>query len=821
MVREGLVAIAAEQILGSAIVGRKILIRKWIGVIMGVAILTASVTIAAIPIPAQAVSGSQFDPGNIISDQYFYDANALSSAQIQSFLDSSVGTCITGNCLNVLRLTTPTKAARYTAAGAMVCAAYSGSASESAAEIIFKVQQACSISAKVILVTLQKEQGLVSKRSVSQGILDRAMGYACPDSTGGTCASEYYGFFNQVYSGSWQLKRYGTNTPFGTYQPGVRDIGFNPNAACGSASVNIKNNATAALYNYTPYQPNSAALGNLSGLGDGCSSYGNRNFWVYFNDWFGSSTTPPGTPEGGLDSVSSGAAGSLTLSGWAVDTDVPTAVVNISIQIDTQWFLFTAGLPGADFNARYPGAGSNHAFNGTLTNVAPGLHNMCIYLGNQGAGITGSLGCRPVTVSDTSPRGEIKNIWTTADGISLWGWAADQDALSAALDIRVAVNGSVFTWKADQPWSPIADLMPGAGINHGWGSSIKEPEGEYSVCVYAVNKGAGSDSNLGCHSVTVPSSSPIGEIKDIWTTTAGVSLWGWAIDPDNLVGGSSLSIQVDSAWYVWKADQPYAAAANFIAGAGNNHGWGGSLAVAPGVHTVCVYVVNVGLGHDVSLGCRAINVPDGTPKGELKDAWGTSAGVSLWGWAIDPDVAAQPIKLSVQLDSNWYVWDANQPFAPAAAYVSGAGPNHGFGGTIPATSGVHTVCVYPINQGAGAASSLGCRTVTVPDASPIGEVRGIWTTSAGISMWGWAIDPDALTSPVPLSIQVDGAWSSWKADQLYAPAQNYVAGAGLNHGWGSTAPASPGQHTVCIYPVNQNQGHNTTLGCYVVTVPTS
>jgi uncharacterized protein Veg len=42
------------------------------------------------------------------------------------------------------------------------------------------------------------------------------------------------------------------------------------------------------LYKYTPYTPNAAALNNLYGLGDNCSAYGNRNFWRYFTDWFGS-----------------------------------------------------------------------------------------------------------------------------------------------------------------------------------------------------------------------------------------------------------------------------------------------------------------------------------------------------------------------------------------------------------------------------------------------------------------------------------------------------------------------------------------------------
>jgi hypothetical protein len=51
--------------------------------------------------------------------------------------------------------------------------------------------------------------------------------------------------------------------------------------------VFIENQATAGLYNYTPYTPNDAALNNMYGTGDACSSYGNRNFWRIYTDWFG------------------------------------------------------------------------------------------------------------------------------------------------------------------------------------------------------------------------------------------------------------------------------------------------------------------------------------------------------------------------------------------------------------------------------------------------------------------------------------------------------------------------------------------------------
>ncbi len=67
-------------------------------------------------------------------------------------------------------------------------------------------------------------------------------------------------------------------------------------------AVLMRNQATAALYYYTPYPPNAAALANLCGTGDGCSAYGNRNFWVFYNTWFGPTTASP-NPFGNIELV--------------------------------------------------------------------------------------------------------------------------------------------------------------------------------------------------------------------------------------------------------------------------------------------------------------------------------------------------------------------------------------------------------------------------------------------------------------------------------------------------------------------------------------
>jgi hypothetical protein len=233
---------------------------------------------------ADAVVGSQFNAGNIISDAVFYNAGAMSEAQIQTFLQQRVPTCRAGyTCLKDYRETTTNQSAKE--AG---CAAYQGRA-QSAASIISAVARACGINPQVLIVLLEKEQGLVSDTWPTARQYRSATGYGCPDTA--DCDANYYGFFNQVYNAAWQFKKYQFSPGGRGYQAGrVNTIQWHPNAACGASQVYIENQATAGLYLYTPYRPNTAALNNLYGTGDACSSYGNRNFWRMFNDWFGSTS---------------------------------------------------------------------------------------------------------------------------------------------------------------------------------------------------------------------------------------------------------------------------------------------------------------------------------------------------------------------------------------------------------------------------------------------------------------------------------------------------------------------------------------------------
>ncbi|SDB95861.1 hypothetical protein SAMN05216418_1366 [Microbacterium enclense] len=233
----------------------------------------------------ESVDLSGFDPGTLISDADFYDADAMNADDIQRFLDEQIGRCANDSCLARLRMPTDSRDPVVSSStGETVCEGFDGG-DLTAAEIIDRVQRACGISAKVLLVTLQKEQSLVSGRAARAPTpeqLGAAMGARCPDDA--PCDPGAAGFADQVAQGATDLKSYSASDFM--RQPGTHYIAYSPDPACGGTDVTITNEATAALYNYTPYQPNAAALAARWGTGDACSAYGNRNFALYWALWF-------------------------------------------------------------------------------------------------------------------------------------------------------------------------------------------------------------------------------------------------------------------------------------------------------------------------------------------------------------------------------------------------------------------------------------------------------------------------------------------------------------------------------------------------------
>ena len=248
---------------------------------------------------------SQFKAGNIISDAVMQNYKSMTEAEIQAFLKSknSCNTKVrtwrndwklsTTNLITSYREITEPTTWHVTSTsddGTFVCLADEVINGETAAHIIWQTAQDYKINPQVLIVLLQKEQGIITDDVPNSFQYRSATGYGCPDTA--KCSSTYYGFknqvrnaaalFNTVLSGGW------TNYPVGW-----NEIRYSPDASCGSSQVYIENLATSALYRYTPYQPNAGALAAGTGSAH-CGAYGNRNFYIYFTDWFGSTQNVAG-----------------------------------------------------------------------------------------------------------------------------------------------------------------------------------------------------------------------------------------------------------------------------------------------------------------------------------------------------------------------------------------------------------------------------------------------------------------------------------------------------------------------------------------------
>jgi hypothetical protein len=651
--------------------------------------------------PAQAADLRAFDAGNIISDALFYDSGTMSAAAIQSFLAQKGSACVatTGRtCLKNFRQTTWTRPA-----DAYCARTYTLAGNETAAQIIAKVAGSCGINPQVLLVMLQKEQGLVTATAGGSAAgYQSAMGYGCPDTA--ACATKYYGFFNQVYSAAHQFRYYAKNPLGYAHRAGmVNQVRYNPNAACGTSPVYIQNQATVNLYNYTPYQPNAAALAAGYGKGNSCSAYGNRNFWNYFTDWFGPTTQR--APIGRLDGASP-SAGVVSIRGWALDPDT-TASINVHVYVDGKVVkALAATLPRPDVGRVYR-RGDNHGFSGTV-NAANGTHQVCLYAIDSNGGTNPRIGCMNVTVTNRPPTGRLDEVTSSQGRILTRGWALDPDT-TASITVHVYVDGKSTAAMAATLPRPDVGRVFGKGDNHGFSGTVNASNGTHQVCVYAIDSTGGTNPRIGCKNVTVTNQQPTGRIDGLTTGMESFALRGWALDPDT-TEPIAVHVYVDGkAVQALMANTPRPDIARAF-GNGEDHGFQATIAATYGPHTVCIYGIDSWGGPNPRVSCSTIDV-NGTAFGHLDSAVATPGQITVRGWAIDPNTTG-PIFVHVY-PSPVHAFTANIS-RPDVGAAYGKGNNHGFSGTVDATRGTKKVCVYAIDSWQGTNPLIGCASVTVP-----------------------------------------------------------------------------------------------------------
>ena len=137
--------------------------------------------------PSRAANAGDFQAGRIIDDAVFTNKSAMSVSDIQNFLNSKVPVCDTYH---------PAGPSAQGAQPPWICLKNYSEGGRSAAQIIYDAAQTYSINPRVILVTLQKENGLITDTWPYPWQYRTAMGFGCPD--GAPCDAQWYGFTNQV-----------------------------------------------------------------------------------------------------------------------------------------------------------------------------------------------------------------------------------------------------------------------------------------------------------------------------------------------------------------------------------------------------------------------------------------------------------------------------------------------------------------------------------------------------------------------------------------------------------------------------------------------
>ncbi len=233
-----------------------------------------------------------FNPSKLIDDKVFSDIQTFGGAEgIQKFLNVKNSVLANTSAEFLAKLKEPQSVDLKTG---LEDPRPNLGRLRTAAELIWDVSIQSGLNPQVILVTLNKEQGLITSANdynsaKLQKALDRAMGFDCPDAAG--CGNLFPGFYYQLfgnydstnnrYLGAAKslMKSFTTSGGRGPAVDGVTSrvgqaitlgntMGGYENIL-PEQTITLSNNATAALYRYTPHVFN-----------------GNYNFWKFFQGWF-------------------------------------------------------------------------------------------------------------------------------------------------------------------------------------------------------------------------------------------------------------------------------------------------------------------------------------------------------------------------------------------------------------------------------------------------------------------------------------------------------------------------------------------------------
>jgi hypothetical protein len=471
------------------------------------------------------------------------------------------------------------------------------------------------------------------------------------------------------------------------------------------------------------------------------------------------------------------------IMGWAYDSDDKAGAVNIQISINGDTTTIAANTARPDL---VPVVGSAyHGFSFSMpTDLAPGNATVVIKAVSPTTGMSRTL--KSMTLNNPAPVGwiDIKSDTRIA------GWAYDSDSTSP-IQIRIDIDGvagAPFATDKNRP-----DLAGKARFATA-GFDIPGSFAGHVVEVWAI------DAPSGAKTLLYTNNTPPRGWVDV---SDGYVIKGWAVDPDNPTASINVITRIDGITLgsTTLAGDSRPDLINALGSA--NHGFTVNIpGLTPGTHNISVYAVDGQASSAAPVLISSKNFTNRPPVGHV-DLVNSNI---IKGWALDPDYGAAATSVSVYVDDLLFQTVSANDFRPDLTRPYGS-PSHGFSVDLSSLpSGSHSITVTARDNRTSDENDVVIYDDFINNRQPKGFVDSISENFIN----GWAQDPDAPTTAIPVDIYVDGVFAKTTTANVNRPDLINAIGS-ANHGFSVSLPEMTfGTHRIDVY-ASESQGNVSTL----------
>ncbi len=446
-------------------------------------------------------------------------------------------------------------------------------------------------------------------------------------------------------------------------------------------------------------------------------------------------------------------------------------------------------------------------------------------LGAMAVGVWAIAGASPAAaqraprVVDTPPIGSWDQT-VAADGtLTVSGWAYDPDARGPATVAILTPRGFAVA-RTGLP-RPDVTVAPNTGFRI---TVDGFAPGQSAACVGVANAGPkGGSVGFGCRWFTMVDTLPVGAVDAIRVERDRIRVQGWGAVPGSAeivearlaVGGQLTAVSA-------AGPRPDLVAAGFVGAA---HGYDLISGPLPsGTYPVCVAVGRAGSPDGRMLHCRFVTLSP--PFGVIDAVTPSPSTITVSGWNVDRDAPFEALSTRITVDRLDDISDAHivtmaaSGSRPDVAAAFGVGAERGFAHTFTGLlPGSYQVCVSAAEAGTGPVALLGCRTVSVPSVSPVGNIDVVTTPTANsVRVVGWMFDPET-TASIPVTVRAGGVSQTVPASLPRPDVAAVHPLAGSAHGFDVTLTGvGTGVHEVCVAATGVAQGAPTELPCGTVVM---